>query len=384
MGKREKAKMSDVENPATEKSKLNEETSSKANNSGCYTKEELLELSDTPGWNMARRVLLILFWISWFGMIAWSVLIIVQAPKCKPEPVQASFTQGALARLDCSLSSADLVASVEDLDHGKFQGVVLSKCDAGSEEKIGEVLGAANAKNIKAITSIDAVDLDAYDYSAAGESTASGIILLNVDSALVLSNIPDEFDVFTESSDPGVAITGDHYWFKSVSSVSGAKAWLAETVGAYNQTEPTPGVEKWAIDSDAKMKETLWIADDFNSVAQVALTGALPGGFVFPVDMKDDYSELSALRGQQIPLRAISGSEITWFGDDAGFSRKFDLHPAVDSIFNPSAAQLDLTSVRGASTGTRTRLFPSADDEEADDQVLGAQDARLYSITDDQ
>ena len=36
-----KEKMSDLENQATEKSKLNEQTS-KADNSGCYTKEELL------------------------------------------------------------------------------------------------------------------------------------------------------------------------------------------------------------------------------------------------------------------------------------------------------------------------------------------------------
>ena len=103
-----------------------------------------------------------------------------------------------------------------------------------------------------------------------------------------------------------MSVTGDHFWFKSVNSVAGAKAWLAETLGAYNQTEPTPGVEKWTIENEAK--ETLWVADDFNSVAQVALAGALPGGFAFPVEKKDEFGDLSALRGQQIPLRAISVS----------------------------------------------------------------------------
>ena len=256
---------------------------------------------------MARRVLLLLFWISWFGMIAWSVLIVVQAPKCQPEPVQASFTQGALGQLDCSKNTADLLQDITDLEHGKFQGIVLSLCPAGSEEKIGEVLGAAKAKNIKTITSIDAADLDSYDYSLKN-STASGVILLNVDSAITLANIPEDFDVFVQSSDSGITVTGDHYWFKSVNSVSSAKSWLAETIGGYNQTEPTPGVERWAIDSDAATKETLWIAEDFNSVAQVALAGALPGGFVFPVEMKDKFGELSSIRGQQIPLRAISVS----------------------------------------------------------------------------
>ena len=82
-------------------------------------------------------------------MIAWSVLIIVQAPKCKPEPVQAAFTKSAIGQLDCNLATEDLVASVNSLDHGKFHAVLLSECAAGSEEKIGEVLGAAKTKDIK-------------------------------------------------------------------------------------------------------------------------------------------------------------------------------------------------------------------------------------------
>ena len=82
-------------------------------------------------------------------MIAWSVLIIVQAPKCAPEPVQAAFTKSALGQLDCNLATEDLVASVNSLDHGKFHAVLLSECAAGSEEKIGKVLGEAKTKNIK-------------------------------------------------------------------------------------------------------------------------------------------------------------------------------------------------------------------------------------------
>jgi len=101
-----------------------------------------------------------------------------------------------------------------------------------------------------------------------------------------------------------LSVTGDHFWFKSVNSVAGAKAWLAETVGAFNQTELSPGVEKWKIEGEAK--ETLWLADDFDSVAQITLAGALPGGFVFPVVKKAEFGDLSALRGQYIPLRAIS------------------------------------------------------------------------------
>ena len=65
----------------------------------CYTKEQLMELSDTKCWNLTRKVLLALFWLVWVAAIVWSVIIVAQAPKCKPEPEEAWFTKGALASI---------------------------------------------------------------------------------------------------------------------------------------------------------------------------------------------------------------------------------------------------------------------------------------------
>ncbi|XP_017348740.1 solute carrier family 3 member 2b [Ictalurus punctatus] len=50
------------------------------------SKEELLQVAGTPAWVRARWVLLILFWLGWLGMLAGAVVIIVQAPRCKPLP----------------------------------------------------------------------------------------------------------------------------------------------------------------------------------------------------------------------------------------------------------------------------------------------------------
>ena len=50
------------------------------------SKEELEKYSDDPFWVKVRWVLLILFWVAWFGMLAAAIVIIVLAPKCPPRP----------------------------------------------------------------------------------------------------------------------------------------------------------------------------------------------------------------------------------------------------------------------------------------------------------
>lgn len=63
------------------------------------SKEELLRAAGTPGWVRARWALLILFWLGWLGMLAGAVLIIVQAPRCRPLPPQTWWHKGGLYRI---------------------------------------------------------------------------------------------------------------------------------------------------------------------------------------------------------------------------------------------------------------------------------------------
>lgn len=63
------------------------------------SKEELLKVAGTPGWVKVRWALLILFWLGWLGMLAGAVVIIVQAPRCRPLPVMEWWNKGPLYQL---------------------------------------------------------------------------------------------------------------------------------------------------------------------------------------------------------------------------------------------------------------------------------------------
>ncbi|KAG2469434.1 4F2 protein, partial [Polypterus senegalus] len=63
------------------------------------SKEELLKVAGTPGWVRTRWALLILFWLGWIGMLAGAIVIIVQAPRCKPIPEQKWWNKGAMYQI---------------------------------------------------------------------------------------------------------------------------------------------------------------------------------------------------------------------------------------------------------------------------------------------
>ena len=46
------------------------------------------EISSQPNWVRARWALFIIFWIIWFAMLIGAILIVINAPRCKPEPKQ--------------------------------------------------------------------------------------------------------------------------------------------------------------------------------------------------------------------------------------------------------------------------------------------------------
>uniref|UniRef100_A0A3P8VVT7 Solute carrier family 3 member 2b n=1 Tax=Cynoglossus semilaevis TaxID=244447 RepID=A0A3P8VVT7_CYNSE len=62
-------------------------------------KDELLRVAGTPRWVRIRWTLLILFWLGWFGMLAGSVLIILQAPRCRELPATNWWNDGPLYQI---------------------------------------------------------------------------------------------------------------------------------------------------------------------------------------------------------------------------------------------------------------------------------------------
>ncbi|XP_015229295.1 solute carrier family 3 member 2a [Cyprinodon tularosa] len=93
------------------------------------SKEELMKVAGTPGWVRTRWVLLILFWLGWVGMLAGAIVIIVQAPRCKPIPEMNWWNEGPLYQIsDIEGFSTDMKGLVEKLDQLnqiKIKGLVL-------------------------------------------------------------------------------------------------------------------------------------------------------------------------------------------------------------------------------------------------------------------
>ncbi|KAK5848500.1 hypothetical protein PBY51_006108 [Eleginops maclovinus] len=93
------------------------------------SKEELMTVAGTPGWVRTRWVLLILFWLGWVGMLAGAVVIIVQAPRCKPIPEMNWWNEGPLYQISDSEAFADGLLGVEarldEINKLKVKGLVL-------------------------------------------------------------------------------------------------------------------------------------------------------------------------------------------------------------------------------------------------------------------
>ncbi|KAI3376515.1 hypothetical protein L3Q82_016964, partial [Scortum barcoo] len=114
------------------------------------SKEELMKVAGTPGWVRTRWVLLILFWLGWVGMLAGAIVIIVQAPRCKPIPEMNWWNHGPLYQ----------ISDVEAFSPEKLEGIE-AHLDALNKLKLkGLVLGPlhtvqANQSNTLDYTRID-------------------------------------------------------------------------------------------------------------------------------------------------------------------------------------------------------------------------------------
>ncbi|XP_067302464.1 amino acid transporter heavy chain SLC3A2-like [Pseudorasbora parva] len=94
------------------------------------SKEELMKVAGTTGWVRTRWALLVLFWLGWVGMLAGAIVIIVQAPRCKPIPEMNWWNEGLLYQIsDVGAFSDDGLKGVEDkldyLSQMKVKGLVL-------------------------------------------------------------------------------------------------------------------------------------------------------------------------------------------------------------------------------------------------------------------
>ncbi|MED6286959.1 hypothetical protein CHARACLAT_011512 [Characodon lateralis] len=137
------------------------------------SKDELMKVAGTPGWVRTRWVLLVLFWLGWIGMLAGAIVIIVQAPRCKPIPEMNWWNEGPLYQIpDLEAFSGGmkgLEAKLDQLTQIKVKGLILGPLHTvqadyvetlnlkkinplvGSDEDFEAVLTKAHKKSISVI-----------------------------------------------------------------------------------------------------------------------------------------------------------------------------------------------------------------------------------------
>lgn len=93
------------------------------------SKDELMRVAGTPGWVRTRWVLLVLFWLGWVGMLAGAIVIIVQAPSCKPIPEMNWWNEGPLYQISDVEAFSDglegVAAKLDEINQLKVKGLVL-------------------------------------------------------------------------------------------------------------------------------------------------------------------------------------------------------------------------------------------------------------------
>ncbi|CAL8241696.1 unnamed protein product [Merluccius merluccius] len=110
------------------------------------SKEELMKVAGTPGWVRTRCFLLCLFWLGWLGMLAGAIVIIVQAPRCKPIPEMNWWNNGPLYQI----SNLGFFSQ-----NGKIKGVE-EKLDMVNQLKVkGLLLGPLHQVQANQISTLD-------------------------------------------------------------------------------------------------------------------------------------------------------------------------------------------------------------------------------------
>ncbi|KAM9302272.1 amino acid transporter heavy chain SLC3A2 [Gastrophryne carolinensis] len=162
------------------KVKLQDDDDDRAQKFTGLSKEELLKVAGTPGWVRVRWALLILFWLGWLGMLAGAVVIIVQAPRCRPLPVMEWWNKGPLYQLgdpeNFQDSDADGVGDIAGIQNRldvlsglKVKGLVIGPLHVttednlaatnlveidrkyGTQENLKSLLDAARKKSIQVV-----------------------------------------------------------------------------------------------------------------------------------------------------------------------------------------------------------------------------------------
>jgi len=102
-------------------------------------KEELMEIANQPKWRRARWVLFMLFWVVWVAMLVAAVMIVINAPKCKPTPKVEWYQDAVVYKADPKKLAGGYKAMAKHMKYIKDQKTALLLTNVQSEDM--KVLG---------------------------------------------------------------------------------------------------------------------------------------------------------------------------------------------------------------------------------------------------
>jgi len=142
-------------------------------------RDELMEVANQPKWRRARWILFVLFWVLWVGMLAAAVLIVINAPKCKPVPITKWYQDTVLYKVDPNKFAQDNKGMI---DHMKYIR------DMKTSLLLSNVMGNDMDKPAEDEDSFKALVENAH------QSNVKVIVEMKIDS------LPTTSDVFKQSS----------------------------------------------------------------------------------------------------------------------------------------------------------------------------------------
>uniref|UniRef100_H2Y6E5 Glycosyl hydrolase family 13 catalytic domain-containing protein n=1 Tax=Ciona savignyi TaxID=51511 RepID=H2Y6E5_CIOSA len=154
-------------NPEVKVELLNKEEKEEERFTG-LKKEELLAISNEPKWVRARWVLFILFWLVWIGMLVGAILIVVNAPRCIPEPVPQWYQDTVVYEADVSEFAADFNGMKEHLPYIESlnaETVLISGASNPSAGSNGDLMALKDAMEKKSMKLMVDVPIDTMQTS---------------------------------------------------------------------------------------------------------------------------------------------------------------------------------------------------------------------------
>ncbi|KAK3546429.1 hypothetical protein QTP70_026398 [Hemibagrus guttatus] len=361
------------------------------------TKEELMRVAGTTGWVRTRWALLVLFWLGWVGMLAGAVVIIVQAPRCKPIPEMHWWNEGPLYQISNVNSFSEDIKGIENkldsLNQLKVKGLILGPIHTVQADQI-------NTLYLKEIDPVMGTEKDLDSLLERAHKKGMSIVLdltPNYKGAAVwFSDIAAAADKLTEACAYWLQKGVDGFLFSDMSQVDSTDAWQSIQNVVHSNTRE--GTKKSALIGSVTKQPADNVFGLLESSKVDLLLTRLPGiklsGIQEAEDMTKLYSNHSSLAWSLIkdtsdlPTRlyhmllfTLPGTPVFISGDEVGLKKGESLTGIWD-LENPAEENNETAkTIRAERSAVRSFFKTLSDLRGKERALLHGEYASLHSST---